>query len=914
MCLIDDYSLYPYLHFVKRPKLSVNYQEKSRRRNMQTLSEEGMCSSTNKMDNSALKIIHQFLMNHNFETTATMLAEEALKIGFASYEEYLDISNHTCLDPYERLFLSYKTGNWRKFFKLWNMLIPDDIKKSMEYKVMTLNLHVHFAILPKRMMLLHMDKNRKSETGSTSSAQDIAVLKETKRLMIELEKNMNENMAQLREYLNANGKELEHETQLRPFFALPFIEDPYAEPLLSKIFDPSWLDVLTRDLRNFVDTHRQVLSTESKTEPPAEDAWRNTSNDNVPIIPNDRDIPIFLETNETAEQCGSCQSTKHKLKSRGTQTYAHDIQLPLATMQDLVSNEEVRTADTLHRSENGRTMNPCNQELAIAKSHLSTIHSSYEKLKFRFHKLHADYHKLINVAGELTAALESSVKGQAVDLQAMLETCIEIFPDLFNRNIRENSQSSSRLQLEYTDVKSIAYPNLEAENIPPKLLDYRKVKLHLIKGNMKTKLYLLQALRWKITLGQPVERDDALHEYISSDLLGLHGQIASDNGKSILPYLLLPENIVMPHPLQQSTARLLNALASFRCGRDYLSAGSTVVAVVFACLNNKTENKVDAFTCNMMIAMLQKLSLRKQQRIYMIENGLVEWLIHHLHEECHSMDHYRQEYATALMMNLSLHRAAQARASAISSLLISTLLTLLSIDHMSSLPYINGALNNFLSNRLINDEARKMNLSAALEYYRQRKTGEIRKHLDHILKIHKRENTNNMEDEDATDDDNEQFDILENELEENDPVKNFTGELNGEALLATCYTISSNNCSEVNIISSATLLKPASCSNRVYKDQQQNLVIQNDRRSTPFNKHHLPRGSSKTTITSSIISASAGENRVVDAEKLSSIASLSFGNDNRKTIVNDSPWKQRSELDKEQEAFLAKPKISRTPP
>lgn len=90
---------------------------------------------------------------------------------------------------------------------------------------------------------------------------------------------------------------------------------------------------------------------------------------------------------------------------------------------------------------------------------------------------------------------------------------------------------------------------------------------------------------------------------------------------------------------------------------------------------------MDSFACDMMIAMLQKLSLRRQQRIYMIESGLLEWLINDLHDKCRIISLYRLEYATALLMNLSLHRLAQARASKISSLVVSTLLILLSIDH-----------------------------------------------------------------------------------------------------------------------------------------------------------------------------------------------------------------------------------------
>ena len=45
------------------------------------------------------------------------------------------------------------------------------------------------------------------------------------------------------------------------------------------------------------------------------------------------------------------------------------------------------------------------------------------------------------IAAELTGALESSVKGQAVDLKATLNNCTKIFPDLFAQSIRTESQA-----------------------------------------------------------------------------------------------------------------------------------------------------------------------------------------------------------------------------------------------------------------------------------------------------------------------------------------------------------------------------------------------------------------------------------------------------------------------------------------
>ncbi|XP_039310066.1 lisH domain-containing protein ARMC9 isoform X2 [Solenopsis invicta] len=739
-------------------------------------------------------------------------------------------------------------------------------------------------------------------------------------------------MKQLKDYLNGNGKELEYDTELQQFYALPFIEDLYADTFFSKVLEQHWSDELSKNLDSFVIRHRQdlinldeinsnkvqsqnveqVYTTMPATKVTVElDVTQNNAvKTNVPIVPNDRDIPMFLEDHVNEEQYNFSDNTN--LKSTSTQTHITGNQITINNLEEDISNpgESINSLSKIHKSD--KRLIQYNHELALTKSHLCSIRTNYEKLKIRFHKLHSDYHKLIDVAGELTVALENSVKGQNVDVQRTLEICMKIFPDLFNQNIRENKYPSL-LQLDRIDIKVNTLPKLDATACVPissKLLDYKKIKLHLINGDVKTKLLLLQALRWKITLVQSTEQDEVLHEYISRDLLGLHGQIASDSGKSILPCLLTAGEAYARHLLQQFTARLLNTLASFRCGRDYLSVGSTVVNVTFACLNNSYADGVDPFACDMMVAMLQKLSLRRQQRIYMIESGLMEWLINHLHDKCRVINLYRLEYATALLMNLSLHRLAQARASKIASLLVSTLLILLSIDHTSSLPYINGALNNFLNNPIISEEARKIKRSNISEYLgNNQKTAEIRKHLDHVLRIQRTENVNTPQSDETVDDDNEDLDVLESELDENDPLQNYIGELNGETLLAMCYSVSSKIPQEA--VNTDTTLQQISTLNPIdfYDNQHSNHVC------NKHTSHPVLRNSSETVVTSSTILVSGHENgqAIQDTEKFSSIASLN-SNSYNSNIANDISWKNDPELAKEEEAFLAKPKLSRTPP
>ncbi|XP_032666235.1 lisH domain-containing protein ARMC9 isoform X1 [Odontomachus brunneus] len=864
----------------------------------------------NQMADKSIKEIYQFLVDHNFESTAESLVQEASKIGFQNFEYKLK----DFMDPHAQLILCYNVGNYSTFFQLWNDVFSDSTKQCKEYKKLTFYLHVYFAILPICKLYACEYKEHGSEISTLRlSSTDLVLENHKKNSGTEIEKNINNNMKQLQDYLNGDGKELEYDMEFQPFYTLPFTKDLHANTLFSKMLEPHWLDELSKNLDLFITDHRQDLDDLSNMSynkiqsQNAESAQSKTTKDNIPIITNDRDIPIFFENNDE-EQYGFGHKINRSLKSSGTQTRIIGDQIKFDNSQEYKSDvgESVDSLPRMHKQD--RRLIQCNQELTLTKDHLYNIHANYEKLKSKFHKLHVDYNKLINIARELTIALENSLKGQTVDVEQTLEICTNICPDLFNKNIKDISYTSL-LQRRHSDrLYNREPPRLDITTTPvlTKLLDFKKIKLHLVNGDVKTKLLLLQALRWKVTTTQSTERNEVLHEYMSHDLLGLHGQIASDSNKPLLPCLLTAGEAYARHLLQQFIARLLNTLASFRYGRDYLSVGSIVVNVTFDCLNNA--DGVDSFACDMLVAMLQKLSLRRQQRIYMIESGLLEWLIGHLHDNCRVMNLYRLEYATALLMNLSLHRLAHARAAKISSLLMSTLLILLSIDHTSSLQYINETLNNFLSNPVINEEARKMKRSNMSDYIDGNlKTVEIRKHLDHILKMQRRENVNTPQNEETADDDNEERDILESELDENDPLKNCIGELNGETLLEMCYSISASVPEDITI---DTTLKKIFTLNSMnfYNDQQNNHLY------TGRPSHPMLRDSSETVVTSSMTLASGRENsQATEVEKFSSIASLNANNYDS-NVVNDISWKSDLELAKEEDAFLAKPKISRTPP
>ncbi|CAB0042241.1 unnamed protein product [Trichogramma brassicae] len=167
----------------------------------------------------------------------------------------------------------------------------------------------------------------------------------------------------------------------------------------------------------------------------------------------------------------------------------------------------------------------------------------------------------------------------------------------------------------------------------------------------------------------------------------------------------------------------------------------------------------DSCTLDMLLATLQKMSLRKQQRVYMVEANLIEWLLHHLastasaeSDDICAISAYRLEYAAALLMNLSLQSEARVRASALSPVLISTLKNLLSLDRAQLIPYANGALQNFLLNNVINEAARNDNLADFLNWLYEQVRAEFRDQILRTLRIHLREHYNDLSDDEDEDD------------------------------------------------------------------------------------------------------------------------------------------------------------------
>lgn len=124
------------------------------------------------------------------------------------------------------------------------------------------------------------------------------------------------------------------------------------------------------------------------------------------------------------------------------------------------------------------------------------------------------------------------------------------------------------------------------------------VNCHIIS---RQSLLLLQALRWLLTRSNTGERKVFLSSYLQSDIFGLRKKINNQ-----MVELISSQGHTT---FQQSIVRLMNAMASIKSGRDYLGNYRQVVSVLINSLVQVSKN-LDQFTIDMIVATLQKLSLK----------------------------------------------------------------------------------------------------------------------------------------------------------------------------------------------------------------------------------------------------------------------------------------------------------------
>lgn len=173
-------------------------------------------------------------------------------------------------------------------------------------------------------------------------------------------------------------------------------------------------------------------------------------------------------------------------------------------------------------------------------------------------------------------------------------------------------------------------------------------------------------------------------------------------------------------PIKDSVARLVNAIASTKKGREYLAAYDNIVPLLFfgedllGTRYDKPRTQIANTTAENLLAAAFKISLITKQRIAMLHKDVPQWLINHMTTMEHSnlLTDYQLKSVTALLLVLTSYKS-NLRHKICECLTL--LESYLSHSNPDVLRNIRNTLTVLMVNSTIRAQARGMGLASAIE-------------------------------------------------------------------------------------------------------------------------------------------------------------------------------------------------------
>ncbi|XP_049520262.1 lisH domain-containing protein ARMC9 isoform X2 [Dermacentor silvarum] len=486
----------------------------------------------------------------------------------------------------------------------------------------------------------------------------------------------------------------------------------------------------------------------------------------LPYVQNPRQFPVFKPVFE--------ESWVNELKTR----LEKFVQESLSTQYQ--QRAKPRLMDLYYCSD--VELNDMREDFRRCEQRLQQCDEQRAALDKQMSELQDDYKTLVSVTTELITALEATVRGDMVNLENVLFSCGQRFPELVKLQTPRTSCGSSTCDGTQVFVLRSGLHTRRTR------LDFSKIKQDLSEASASTRALLLQALRWKLTKASSVEeRDCVLLAYVDNDLLGFFER-SPDYCNRILHIIKSPNS-----GLQQSFVRFLNTLAAFRSGRNYLAKNLQLVAVLTDTL--VFDRVTNPRTLDMILGILQKLSLRRQQKDIMITHGILEWVVRTLQEsEEVGLSEYGLEYITALFMNLCLQKSAKQHCRKMSTSVIDIVKKLLEHKNAEIVPYLNGALYSLLCDTEFRSIAVQMGLEASLQKAKLLSSPDVRHQVDQVCERLLSSDANvddgivdSLSEDDEDDEDSQEESEPEPELDMDDIVQALPHQMYGDQLLKVFY-------------------------------------------------------------------------------------------------------------------------------
>ncbi|CAD8159896.1 unnamed protein product [Paramecium pentaurelia] len=459
---------------------------------------------------------------------------------------------------------------------------------------------------------------------------------------------------QLKIYLETKGGDLSKTNEVLPFYALPYVKNIQNHPSFSYLFTHEWISDLRMKLKEFIQS----------------------------IYGSDQYGSILKRLFLSKEGSNNYQQQNdQKRQIEMKQLQQENLELKKKNQQQIQAIQELN-----HLAQ---------KNLTEAQKKWFSFTGEMLKMQKEMLKYIENNKKIPEQIQQFKKKITSYDKFFSQNLEDLVNKSEDI--SLFN-NITQPDHDLS----EITNQQQINPVQQSIEEYIP--LNYNKIiQLFTKSQNPVLIATVLQALRWRITRARSaLERRSVVVAYQTHDLIGTHQR-----------NIILAQHLMFKAApiIQCQTLKLMNALASDYDGRTYLISNSQLIKLLIELIK---KDQTDSIKRKNAIGTLQKLSLRKQSQIWMLDNDIIYVALTILQREKFNLSEYTYEYITALIMNLSLSSRGRDALSMNKELAFEVLFELIEFPNDQIRTFTNGTFYSMFSRRELRDYAYQLNIPQEL--------------------------------------------------------------------------------------------------------------------------------------------------------------------------------------------------------
>ena len=252
-------------------------------------------------------------------------------------------------------------------------------------------------------------------------------------------------------------------------------------------------------------------------------------------------------------------------------------------------------------------------------------------------------------------------------------------------------------------------------------------------------IHIFQEIRFRIYNKENRNLQElTLYEIFYYDLFG-----TLSKNSTIFKRLLSNKN------LNLEVIKLVNSLANFNKGKNYLLSKNTLIEDIVKCMISEKNDSELRQNC---LGTIQKFTLRNEPQNKLIELNVIHYLVDIFSYQCDSLSDYTIEYGLALLMNLSLRKEGKEKFEAVGDKIIKIIIKFLNYENIQILTCINGILYSLLKKKKIRELAKLYEIEKKLNELKKFNNEQLNKQIKYIIDELNNYSDNNDYNADSKDD------------------------------------------------------------------------------------------------------------------------------------------------------------------